>query len=144
VDFLERLYHQGFALLDAHPENVLVDEDGRLRVFDYEFLVAYGDARPARFEESWDVVGPPADFGGDQPAGGCPTWERHWRPYVGLTLYELRHDSPPVQHLKRARHWMFRFLPRRLDERLPAGVLKVKWSIGRLARKAFRSNGEGA
>jgi energy-coupling factor transporter ATP-binding protein EcfA2 len=141
ADFLQRLHEHGYALLDAHPENVLVDENGQLRVFDYEFLTAYGPHRPATFQQSWDIVGPPPDFDGDRPGGGCATWRTHWQHYVGLTLDELQSDPAPVQHLKRASHWLFRFLPRWLDRQLPEPLLHIKQLIGIGARKAFaRSN----
>jgi hypothetical protein len=139
VDFLQRLYDQGYAMLDAHPENVLFDEHGSLRIVDCEFLKPYGSLKPPSFAESWDIVGPPADFDGDRPRGGCPTWRTHWQLYVGLSLHELQTDPVPLQRLKRVRHWFIRFLPRWIDTRLPQPLLHVKAIVGTTIRTITRT-----
>jgi len=72
--FLEALLERGFCLLDAHPENFLVDAKGETIFYDFEFLHRYQSAKPSSFQKSWDLVGPPAEWRGDRPAGGCTTW----------------------------------------------------------------------
>lgn len=134
VDFLERLYESGFALLDAHPENLLVEADGRVRFFDFEFLRPYGEDRPPSFLESWDVVGPPPEFRGDLPRGGSPTWRTHWYPYVGLSIPDIKSGSVGKHRRKRIRHWATWLVPRRVDKRLPPAGLRLKHRLARLVR----------
>jgi len=134
VDVLERLYHAGYAVLDVHPENIVVDSVEGLKLIDFEFFIAYGDQKPPTFLDSWDVSGAPASFRGDRPAGGCPSWQSHWHRYVGLTIHEIRNDLLYKQHIKRLRHWAFVFLPRQLDHYLPDKAIEVKAVLAGLAR----------
>jgi hypothetical protein len=139
LDFLERLYSRGYAVLDAHPENFIVDLDGHLRYFDCEFLYQYGsEEKPEEFSQSWDIVGPPAQADIDRPVGGCPTWQTHWKRYVQLSFQEIRTDPPMVQHTKRQLRWALRFIPRQVDHRLPAPLRAGKASVGAAARYVNR------
>ena len=129
--FLAGLYDAGYALLDSHPENMVVDRREGLKFIDFEFLQPYGSRKPSSFEESWDMVGVPPDFAGDQPSSGATSWRRHWEMYVGLTLRELQHDPAGIQHLKRARHWLTRFAPRWAKRRAPEILRESKAVRGR-------------
>ncbi len=121
---LRQVYDAGYALIDAHPENVIVDREHGVKLIDFEFLHQY-DEKPARFEQSFDIIGCPADFGGSQPDGGAKSYARHWQPYIGLSLDSLLNDPTWLQHLKRAVHLLIcspRMVPRRLRE-----IARIGW-----------------
>lgn len=139
--FLERLYHAGFALLDAHPENLLVTEKGNVMFFDFEFLHVYGNSRPASFCRSWDLLGPPPDWDGDQPRGGCPTWESHWAPYVGLSMADITQASSKRQQWLRLLHWATYVLPRKVDRYLPPAGRRIKHRLARIVRSRREHDG---
>lgn len=113
---LRQVYEAGYALIDAHPENLVVDPEQGLKLIDFEFLYRY-PRRPATFEASYDMVGCPADFEGPLPEGGAKCYARDWQPYIGLSLQSLLHDPPWLQQVKRGLYWL-RSLPRLLPRRL--------------------------
>jgi hypothetical protein len=116
IQALRRVYDAGFALIDAHPENILVDRREGLKLMDFEFIYSYG-RKPSSFERSYDIGGCPDDFDGDLPIGGPTSYARDWQPYVGLSLDSLLHDPAWLQHLKRFVHYLVyspRFLPKRM------------------------------
>ena len=55
---LRFVWEQGYALLDARPDNLLVDRNGQVYLIDLEFLHRY-ETRPASFDESYDIAGVP-------------------------------------------------------------------------------------
>lgn len=113
---LREVYEAGFAIVDASIDNLLVDRHEGLKLFDFEFSHRYS-TKPGRFEKAYDIVGCPADYAGPLPIQGSNSYERNWKPYVGLSLASLLHDSPAQQATKRtlyvASH-AYRYLPRRL------------------------------
>ncbi|MBA4104950.1 MAG: hypothetical protein C0485_04250 [Pirellula sp.] len=114
INALREIYESSYALVDASIDNLLVDRDQGLKLFDFEFSHRYEQA-PERFEKSYDVAGCPADFSGDLPIQGCNSYDRNWRPYVGLSLHSLLNDPPWLQRAKRALYFTthaHRFLPR--------------------------------
>jgi hypothetical protein len=116
IDALRRIYEAGYAMIDAHVENVLVDRNSGLKLIDFEFCHRY-DRRPPTFRESFDIAGCPPDFTGDLPDGGASGYAKGWQPYVGLSLESLLHDPQWLQQLKRCVYYLGhlpRFLPRRL------------------------------
>lgn len=116
IDALERIYESGYALIDAHVENVLVDRNAGLKLIDFEFCHRY-DQRPPTFQQSYDIAGCPSDFSGNLPDGGGSSYAKGWQPYVGLSLESLLEDPEWLQHAKRLVFWLAhlpRFLPRRL------------------------------
>lgn len=113
---LREVYEAGFAIVDASIDNLLVDRHEGLKLFDFEFSHRY-PTKPARFEESYDIVGCRADYAGPLPIQGSNSYERNWKPYIGLSLESLLHDSPAQQAAKRALYvgsHAYRYLPRRL------------------------------
>ncbi len=116
VAALRKVYEAGYALIDAHVENVLVDRREGLKLIDFEFCHRYA-RRPPTFEHSYDIAGCPADFTGNLPDGGSSSYARGWQPYIGLGLKSLLNDPVWLQHLKRSVYYVAhlpRFLPRRV------------------------------
>jgi hypothetical protein len=114
VAALRKIYEAGFAIVDASVDNLLVDRREGLKLFDFEFCYRYA-VKPSRFEESYDIAGLPAGFDGDQPIQGANSYDRNWRPYIGLSLASLLEDATWLQHLKRAVYFaghFYRFVPR--------------------------------
>lgn len=120
---LRQVYEAGYALIDAHPENVIVDRQHGLKLIDFEFLYQY-DRLPASFEQSFDIVGCPADFPGSQPDGGAKSYAKHWQPYIGLSLHSLLHDPIWLQHAKRSVYFIIS-LPWRLPRRLRDAAIHI-------------------
>lgn len=115
VAALREVYEAGFAIVDASIDNLLVDRQEGLKLFDFEFSHRYA-TKPQRFEEAYDVVGCPADYAGPLPIQGSNSYEQNWKPYVGLSLESLLYDSPAQQAAKRALYvtlHAYRYLPRR-------------------------------
>jgi hypothetical protein len=120
MDTLRQVYEAGYALIDAHPENLVLDPEHGLKLIDFEFLYRYRQ-RPASFEESYDIAGCPDDFDGPLPEGGGKCYARHWQPHIGLSLHSLLHDPPWLQHLKQGLFWL-RTMPRLAGRRLKSFV----------------------
>jgi hypothetical protein len=113
---LRKVYGAGYALIDASIDNLLVDRTEGLKLIDFEFAHRY-EHKPATFEASYDMAGPPRDFAGDQPIQGGNSYDRNWRPYIGLSLHSLLHDPTWLQHVKRTVYYALhahRFVPRLL------------------------------
>jgi len=113
---LEKVYDAGYALVDASIDNLLVDRREGLKLIDFEFCHRY-ERRPESFRGSYDVAGCPADFSGDLPIQGGNSYDRNWRPYIGLSLDALMHDPDWLAHLKRGLYYLahaHRFVPRLL------------------------------
>lgn len=116
IGALRRVYEAGYAMVDAHVENVLVDRRDGVKLIDFEFAYRY-DVKPPSFEVSYDVAGSPTELTEDLPNGGAPGYARGWHPFVGLSLQSLLEDPPWLQHLKRTAYYLAhlpRFLPRRV------------------------------
>ena len=107
---LRKVYEAGYAIVDASIDNLLVDRREGLKLFDFEFCYRY-PVKPPRFEDSYDIAGLPADFRGDQPIQGGNSYDRNWRPYIGLSLASLLHDPAWLQHLKRTSLFRCALLP---------------------------------
>jgi hypothetical protein len=99
------LYSKDYFWGDANPNNLRLDDNGNIKLIDYEFLQEYRE-RPATFSESYDLVLLPLDFQYDLPGlrlrkdGGG--YSDLWKPYTGLDLDDVLHASRWKQHLKRA------------------------------------------
>ncbi len=97
---LRKVYMAGYALIDAHVGNIIVDRREGLKLIDLEFLYRYPQ-RPASFEESYDIAGCPTTFDGDLPEEGGKTYATAWQPLIGLSFHSLCHDPTWLQHVKR-------------------------------------------
>lgn len=116
IGALRKVYDAGYALIDASIDNILVDRTEGLKLIDFEFAHRY-EHKPATFESAYDIAGPPSSFTGDQPIQGGNSYDRNWRPYIGLSLHSLLHDPTWLQHVKRATYYALhahRFVPRLL------------------------------
>ena len=118
VDVLRQVHDQGFALVDAKPDNFLLDDDGRLHLVDFEFLHRY-PGTPPPFEDSYTLRGASADVVEDVPVGPLH-YDRTWLPWTGLRVDELCHAPPWRQRVGRARYRL-----RRLAGALKRRVLAV-------------------
>jgi len=126
VGALREIYEAGYALIDASIDNLLVDRDEGLKLFDFEFSHRY-ELPPDRFEQSYDIVSCPASFRGDLPIQGCNSYDRNWLPYIGLSLHSLLRDPPWLQQAKRAAYFVahaHRFLPRLARGFVRKGLLR--------------------
>ena len=124
---LRSVYEAGYAVIDASIDNILVDRCEGLKLIDFEFCYRYR-ARPRRFEDSYDIVGCPPDFDSDLPIQGANTYDRNWKPYVGLSLRSLLHDPTWLQHTKRVAYFVlhfYRFLPR-LARHYAGAILRLR------------------
>lgn len=99
VQVLREVHAQGYDLIDAKPQNFLVEPNGQLRLVDYEFSHRYQTESPD-FEHIYSFVGPPEDYDGDLPVGEL-SYEGQWQPFVGLSRDSLLHDPVWRQRLKR-------------------------------------------
>lgn len=82
---LELFYKCKVAHLDFHPGNIMLSDEGKVRVVDFEFLHVY-DNYPKNLLESYDIVGVPRSFKGDLPRGTkIPgiTYNNTWRSIIG-------------------------------------------------------------
>ncbi|MGB5595454.1 MAG: hypothetical protein WBM32_02660 [Crocosphaera sp.] len=93
MKFLHFFYHLGYALIDFHPGNFIVDKKEGLKAIDFEFLYAYSN-KPDSFIECYDLAGIPLDFSGDKPINLLEkpemyvsrSYDKYWKPYTKLDL----------------------------------------------------------
>lgn len=108
VEALRQIHARGGDLIDAKPQNFLLDAAQGLKLVDYEFYHHYR-ADPPPFERSYAFAGVPADFDGEVPVGELG-YEARWRPWTGLPLHVLLHGSVSSQRAWRAAHLLRRDL----------------------------------
>jgi hypothetical protein len=99
VSVLRQVHAQGADLIDAKPQNFLLDPRRGLTLVDLEFCHRY-DGDPPPFEENYSFAGVPDGFTGDVPYGEI-SYRARWEPFVGLSLRSLLEDPVWLQHLKR-------------------------------------------
>jgi hypothetical protein len=134
IEFLQKLYEHGFAHLDCHPGNLIIEPSGAARVVDFEYLHRYTE-RPASFEQSYDIIGPPAGFTGDLPGGKRLTYATALKPAVGLDLRSLRSGSHRTQQRKRVQYLLSTSIPRSLGR---WALRKTRLGLGAEARMLRR------
>ena len=83
LEVMEFFFSKGYALIDFHPKNIIIDRQAGIKVIDFEYLYKY-KTPPLCFLQSYDIVGIPADFDGEVVTGSipCATYEKHWSPYI--------------------------------------------------------------
>lgn len=96
MEVLYFFYERGYALIDFHPGNLIIDEKTGLKMVDFEFLYSY-QVKPPLFIDCYDLAGVPSDFTGDRPIGALKNpqmflmrnYRKDWQPYTGIELEEL-------------------------------------------------------
>lgn len=96
MEILYFFYELGYALIDFHPKNLLLDRQEGLKIIDFEFLYRY-KIKPKSFEQSYDIVGIPPEFDGDLPVRSLDNqklkknrnYKNDWQHYTGLYIHEL-------------------------------------------------------
>jgi hypothetical protein len=116
------LHTAGYAALNLRPDNLVQRPEGGLALRDVEFVHRYEDPAP-ELRHSYDVIGVPKDFAHRLPAGPPITFERSWRPLVGLTFDSMLDDPVWVQRCKRALYWATHVPPQFLAH-MGAGMLR--------------------
>lgn len=90
VDIVEFFYNKGFALIDFHPQNILISRTKGLKIIDFEFLYPYQENKPKSIFESYDIAGVPSDFCGDLPIGKKnETFDDVWLDLIGDNFQAL-------------------------------------------------------
>ncbi|MGK7943576.1 MAG: hypothetical protein AB4058_03825 [Microcystaceae cyanobacterium] len=93
IKFLYFFYRLGYALIDFHPGNFMIDKKEGLKATDFEFLYTYAN-KPNSFAECYDLAGIPPDFSGDKPLSLLEkpemyvsrNYDKYWKPYTHLDL----------------------------------------------------------
>lgn len=128
VSVLRQVHHLGADLVDARPENFLLDPVHGLRLVDFEFYHRYPGSLPA-FHDSYGFAGVPADFDGPVPVSHF-SYHWRWRRFTGLPL-DVMLDGPEwLQHLHRLRYRLRRLLVARSA---------APWQLARLAPRTLRA-----
>lgn len=100
VAVLRAIHEQGYDLVDAKPDNFVLDPRHGLKILDFEFLHRYGPDAPD-FATSYNFTGPPPGFVGDVPVGNL-SYEWRWQRFTGLPRTVLVDGSVAAQHVHRA------------------------------------------
>jgi hypothetical protein len=85
VSIMRFFYDRGYALMDFHPKNLILDPGGRLMLVDFEYVHRYRN-KPTSFLESFDVAGVPSMENGALADGvhePSMTYAIAWRPLLG-------------------------------------------------------------
>jgi len=102
VAVLRRFHELGYDLVDAKPQNFVVDRALGLRVVDFEFMHRY-DGDPPPLDRSASFVDVPPGSTPDRPVGDM-SYEKRWLPYTGMPLAVLLDGSEHEQRSHRRRH----------------------------------------
>jgi hypothetical protein len=102
VSVLRDITARGFDLIDAKPDNFLLDPQHGLKLVDFEFLYRYPGS-PPDFAASYGFAGVPEGFSGDIPVTDF-NYDRRWRRLTGLPPRLVLEGSPWSQHIHRALH----------------------------------------
>lgn len=122
ADGLAHAHMQSVIHRDIKPQNLLLGEDGRLRITD--FGLAHLTDEP-HVTVTGEIMGTPAYLSPEQIRGDSKTIDRRTDVYsLGITLYELITLRPPFEGKSRDRILHHICLddpppPRRLDTRIP-------------------------
>lgn len=101
IGILRDIRSNGFVLVDAKPDNFVLDPREGLRIVDLEFAYpASGTDRT--LDQGPEFVDPDRAAFRDIPAGDS-SYEIRWQPHTGLPLSVLFHGTPGEQRLHRLR-----------------------------------------
>lgn len=144
VEALRELHEQGFDLVDAKPQNFLLDRRAGLKVVDFEFARRYGDGPRPRFVDTMNFEGLGPDYRGDVPVGD-QSYEQLWLPYTGMPRHVLVDGSISAQRAHRALYRLRRttIAPgsplRRPLRRIREAGRHLRWLAGRRFRRWARA-----
>lgn len=102
VAVLRRLHELGYDLVDAKPQNFVLDRELGLRVVDFEFMHRY-DGDPPPLDRCPTFGEMSHALGIDLPVGDM-SYETRWLPYTGMPLAVLLDGSEQEQRSHRRRH----------------------------------------
>lgn len=102
VGVLRRLHELGYELIDAKPDNFVLDARHGLKVLDLEF-VHHRTGSPVPLAGSMSFVAPPRNFAGDVPVGDL-SYEKRWLPRTGMPVGVLLDGTTLAQHAHRTIH----------------------------------------
>jgi serine/threonine protein kinase len=88
---LQQLHQAGILHRDVKPENILIGDDGRVRITDFSLAVLQGGVKLTHHQA---IVGTPAYMSPEQAAGRTPD-ARSDLYAVGIVLYELATGENP-------------------------------------------------
>ena len=61
MEAIRQVYDAGYALIDCHPGNLVVDKMEGVMLIDFEYLYKYA-TKPESFEQCYDIAGCPLGF----------------------------------------------------------------------------------
>jgi hypothetical protein len=100
MEALRQIYDAGYAQIDCHPGNLVVDGKNGVMLIDFEFLHKY-EQKPATFEECYDIAGCPEGFKEQPHTKSLNNYTKFWKPCTGLSLASMLYDPVWLQHSKR-------------------------------------------
>jgi hypothetical protein len=104
ADLLRYLFSRGYDPVDFTPYNLLIDDSGRVKAIDFEFV--HHTAAPVDPEHSACLAGIRDGFEGDWPALNMWSHQEPYRNYwygsTGLSLHSFLYDPAWLQAIKRA------------------------------------------
>ena len=100
MEAIRQVYDAGYALIDCHPGNLVIDGKNGVMLIDFEFLYKY-EQKPAAFEDGYDMAGCPDGFTEQPHAKSLNNYIKFWKPCTGLSLNSMLHEPAWLQHLKR-------------------------------------------
>jgi len=101
MEAIRQIYDEGYALIDCHPGNLVIDKKEGVRLIDFEFLHKY-EQKPDTFEQCYDIAGCPDGFVDQPHAKSLNNYNKFWKPCTGLGLHSMLNDPIWMQHGKRA------------------------------------------
>jgi hypothetical protein len=139
VRVLGDIHDAGYELVDARPDNFVLDPVEGLKILDFEFIrpLSPSEARPLR--ESAAFVGiSRGEADGDVPVGRTD-YETNWHSRTGMELDVLLTGTTPAQQVSRAAYRARRAIDRRREALRRAGsgpARQLRAALGRGGRRA--------
>ncbi|MBV9575528.1 MAG: protein kinase family protein [Gammaproteobacteria bacterium] len=88
-EVIHQLWELGYAHLDLHPDNFVIDKKGKIYLVDYEFLHKY-ERKPGSIYNSYDILGHPDPLSWGLKSKSSATYiDKIWKERVGMPLSEL-------------------------------------------------------
>jgi hypothetical protein len=102
VAVIRQIHELGFDLVDAKPQNFVLDPQQGLKIVDFEFLHAYPDGPRPALADSYNFVAPPSDVElVDVPVGNL-SYQWRWGRFTGLSRERLLEGPVAAQVAERS------------------------------------------